>query len=134
VRLDRAVLHTELPAASIAAGVISQLLLVATFTIVIGCLILLSRRLGAGKIFGRSSTRLVATAGMTGLVGAAAVLFFDNMVANGAIARVSDRGYTGNAILSIAPFPFIVATFAVALICSVFSIGERLQRDTEGLV
>lgn len=134
VRLDRAVLHTELPIASTAAGVIAQLVLVATFTIVIGCLILLSRRLGAGIVFGRSSTRLVATAGMTGLIGAAAVQFFDNMVANGAVARISDHEYTGNAILSIAPFPFIVATFAVALICAVFSIGERLQRDAEGLV
>jgi len=134
LRLDRAILHTELPAASLVAGVIGQLILAATFVTVILCLILLSRRLAAGKVFGRGSTRLVVTAGMTGLVGSAAVQFFDNMVANGAIARVSDRDYTGNAILSIAPLPFIVAAFAVALICSVFAIGDRLQRDQEGLV
>lgn len=134
LRLDRAILHTDLPAASVAAGVIGQLILAATFATVILCLILLSRRLVAGKVFGRSSTRLVVTAGMTGLIGSAAVRFFDNMVANGAIALVSDREYSGNAILSITPFPFVVAAFAVALICSVFAIGDRLQRDQEGLV
>lgn len=134
VGLDRAILRTELPAASTAAGIIAQVVLTATFVTVILCLILLSRRLVAGSVFGRISTRLVTTAGMTGLIGAAAVQFFDNMVANGAVARVSDGDYAENAILSIAPFPFIVAAFAVALICSVFAIGDRLQRDTEGLV
>jgi len=134
IALDRAVLHTEIPAASTVAGILAQIILFATFAVVITCLILLTRRLTTGKIFGRTSTRLVSLAGMTGLLGAAATRFFENMVANGAIAHVSDHEYSGNAILSISLFPFIVAAFAVAVICSVFVVGDRLQRETEGLV
>lgn len=134
VLLDRAVLRTEVPPIATWSGVIGQLILVIAFATVILCLILLSRRLARGRIFGRSSTALVATAGLTGLIGAAATRFFDNMLANAAVAQVSDYGDVRNAVLSIEPFPFIVAAFAVAIVCTVFVIGERLERETEGLV
>src|SRR5690606_24509759 len=99
--LVRAVLDAETPAASACVGIRAAIIAVATFAIVVTCLILLRRRLTTGKIFGRTSTRLVSLAGMTGLLGAAATRFFENMVANGAIAHVSDHEYSGNAILSI---------------------------------
>ena len=38
------------------------------------------------------------------------------------------------AVIAIEPFPFVLAVFIVAIICTAFTIGERLQRDTEGLV
>ncbi|GAA1783410.1 hypothetical protein [Leucobacter iarius] len=134
VLLDRAVLRTAVPPIATWAGVIGQLVLVIAFATVILCLILLSRRLSRGRIFGRSSTVLVGTAGITGLIGAAATRFFDNMLANAAVAQVSDYGDVRNAVLSIEPFPFVVAAFAVAIVCTVFVIGERMQRETEGLV
>lgn len=134
VALDRAMLRAEVPPVGAWAGVLGQVALVLTFATVILCLILLSRRLLRGRIFGRSSTVLVSVAGLVGLIGAAASRFFDNMLANAAVAQISGHGDARNAVLSIEPFPFVVAAFAVAIVCTVFVIGERMQRETEGLV
>ena len=87
----------------------------------------------SGRIFGRGRTALVATAGITGLLGFASVRFFDNMLANATVARITDNGID-NAVMSVQPFTFILGAFVIALICTVFSIGDRLQRDTDGLV
>lgn len=114
-------------------GVIGQVAQIVTVIVVIGCLILLARSTLSGRIFGRRSTALVATAGITGLLGFSAVRFFDNMLANATVADVTDNGLE-NAVMSVEPFTFILAAFVVALISTVFSIGDRLQRDTEGLV
>lgn len=134
IALDRAMLRTEVPPIGAWAGVLGQIALVLTFATVILCLILLSRRLVHGRIFGRSSTVLVSVAGLVGLIGAAATRFFDNMLANATIAQISDHGDARNAVISVEPFPFVVAAFAVSIICTVFVIGERMQRETDGLV
>ncbi|QIM19149.1 hypothetical protein G7066_12265 [Leucobacter coleopterorum] len=134
VGLDRAILNTEVPAFSVWSGVIAQFVLAVTFVAVILCLILLSRRILRGQIFGRTSTRLVITAGMVGLLGTPMVHFLNNMLANGAIAQVSSPSEVDSSAISIDFFPFVIAAFAVAIICTVFMVGERLQRETEGLV
>lgn len=134
VGLDRAILSTEVPAFSVWSGVIAQVVLAVTFIAVILCLILLSRRILRGQIFGRTSTRLVVTAGMAGLLGIPMVYFFNNMLANGAIAQVSSPSEVDSVAISFDFFPFVIAAFAVAIICTVFVVGERLQRETEGLV
>jgi tetrahydromethanopterin S-methyltransferase subunit E len=46
---------------------------------------------------------------------------------------LSDRTFD-NAILSINPFALILGAFIAALLSTVFAVGERLQRETEGLV
>ena len=48
-------------------------------------------------------------------------------------ATGSDRTFD-NVIMSVDPFTLVLAAFVVAMMSTVFSIGERLQRDTEGLV
>nr|WP_201470973.1 DUF2975 domain-containing protein [Microbacterium hydrocarbonoxydans] len=139
--LDSATLTaTELPAIGAVPGIIGQVLQIVTIVVVIGCLILLARRTLDGRVFSRRSTALVATAGMTGLLGFAAVRFFDNMLANAAVAVITDNGLD-NALISVEPFTFILGAFVIALITTVFSIGDRLQRekttledDTKGLV
>ena len=132
--LDSAtIVAPELPAIGAVPGIIGQVLQIVTVIVVIGCLILLARATVQGRVFGRRSTALVATAGITGLLGFAAVRFFDNMLANATVARITDNG-VDNAIISVEPFTFIPAAFVIALIATVFSIGDRLQRDTEGLV
>lgn len=123
----------ELPAIAAVPGIIGQVLQIITIIVVIGCLILLSRSVLTGRVFSRRNTALVSTAAITGLVGFAAVRFFDNMLANATVARITDNG-VDNAIISVEPFTFILAAFVTALISTVFSIGDRLQRDTEGLV
>ncbi|MCM3781313.1 hypothetical protein [Microbacterium hydrocarbonoxydans] len=123
----------QLPLIAIVPGIIAQVVQIITVVVVVSCLILLARRTIGGRIFGRGRTALVATAGITGLLGFAAVRFFDNMLANATISRVTDNGID-NAVITVEPFTFILGAFVVALITTVFSIGDRLQKDTEGLV
>ena len=134
VALDRAILTVpELPVASVAAGVLEQVAFAGTIAIVVTCLVLLSRSILQGQLFSRRNTRLAATAGIVGLVGAAAMPFFGNMVANGGFARISD-GTFDNVVIAIDLLPYLLGAFVVAIICTAFTVGERLQRDTEGLV
>ncbi len=134
VNLDTATITApQLPAIAAVPGIIGQVLQIITILVVIGCLILLARSTMTGRIFGRGRTALVATAGITGLLGFASVRFFDNMLANATVARITDNGID-TAVISVEPFTFILAAFVFALICTVFSIGDRLQRDTDGLV
>lgn len=134
VGLDSAIITApQLPAIAAVPGIIGQIAQILTIIIVIGCLILLARSVLAGRVFSRRNTALVSTAGITGLIGFAAVRFFDNMLANATVASVTDNGIA-NAVISIEPFTFVLAAFVLALISTVFVIGDRLQRDTEGLV
>ncbi|MCS0498498.1 hypothetical protein [Protaetiibacter mangrovi] len=112
---------------------LQQVALVLTVVTVVTCLAYLARSVFAGRVFGPGNSRLVGTAGIVGLVGFAVVPFFGNMGANAAFAQISD-GTFDNVVMAIQPFPFILAAFAVALITTVFVVGERLQRDAEGLV
>lgn len=134
VGVDSAVITApELPAIAAVPGIIGQIAQILTIVIVIGCLILLARSVLTDRVFSRRNTALVATAGITGLVGFAAVRFFDNMLANATVARITDNGID-NAVMSVEPFTFILGAFILALIGTVFAVGDRLQRDTEGLV
>lgn len=141
VGLDSATITApQLPAIAAVPGIIGQVLQIVTIVVVIGCLILLARSTLSGRIFSRGHTALVATAGITGLVGFAAVRFFDNMLANATVARITDNGID-NAVISVEPFTFILGAFVIALITTVFAIGDRLQgenatlqNDTRGLV
>ncbi|MDN3445057.1 DUF2975 domain-containing protein [Microbacterium sp. APC 3901] len=123
----------ELPAIAAVPGIIGQIAQILTIIVVIGCLILLARSVLTGRVFSRRNTTLVATAGITGLLGFAAVRFFDNMLANATVATVADNA-VDSAVISVEPFTFVLAAFVLALIGTVLSIGDRLQRDTDGLV
>lgn len=134
VELDRAYLFTdELPGASLVALVVAEVLFAVTVAAVVACLVLLSASTLRGRVFSRRNTRLVGTAGTVGLLGAAAVPFFRNMSANGAFARISDREFD-NVVMSVDLMPYVLGAFVVAIIATAFAVGERLQRDTEGLV
>jgi hypothetical protein len=114
-------------------GILGQVAFAVTITGVVACLILLSRNILRGRVFGATNTRIVMIGGMVGLIGAAASRFFDNMLANAAMAQLTD-GPTDTAVMSIEPFAFILAAFALSVIGTVFVVGARLQRETEGLV
>lgn len=128
------VVAPELPIASLGALVIAQVLFAAVVVTVVTLLLILVVGILRGRIFSRRHTALVSAAGIVSLVGIAGVPFFQNMVANGALAWISDRTYDRGLVQTIdLPVLFGVA-FVVALAGTVFSVGERLQRDTEGLV
>ena len=132
--VDSAVITApQLPAIAAVPGIMGQVAQILTIVVVIGCLILLARSVLTDRVFSRRNTALVATAGITGLVGFTAVRFFDNMLANATVARIADNGLD-TAVMSVEPFTFVLGAFVIALISTVFGIGDRLQRDTEGLV
>ena len=86
-----------------------------------------------GVVFSRRHTMYVGTASIAAFFGIVLYPFFGNMAANGAFAVLSD-GTFENVVLSVQPLTFIVAAFVAALATTVFSVGARLQRETEGLV
>lgn len=123
----------QLTPIAIVPGVIGQIVAILTIITVIGCLVLLSRSIIRGHVFSRRNTVLVSTAGITGLVGFAATRFFDNMLANAAVSIVTDNA-VDNAVMTIEPFTFVLAAFIIAVIGTAFGVGDKLQRETEGLV
>lgn len=134
LELDRAIMTADrLPPIATVPGIVGQVIQILTIVVVIGCLMLLARGILAGTVFSRRNTGLVTTAGITGLLGFAAVQFFDNMLANAAVAAVTDNS-VDNAVISIEPFTFVLAAFIIAVISTAFAIGDRLQRETEGLI
>ena len=134
VAADRAsVTADSLGAMAVVPGIIGQVAFALTITGVVACLIMLSRNLLRGRVFGKANTRIVMAGGMIGLLGTAASRFFDNMLANATMAQLTD-GDTQTAVLSVEPFTFVLAAFALSVIGTVFVVGARLQRETEGLV
>ena len=57
---------------------------------------------------------------------------FTTMSVNGALAAVSDHTYDG--VLFSTDFTAMFGLLALGVVGAAFQIGERLQRDTEGLV
>lgn len=141
VEIDRGFLIApQLTPIAIVPGILGQLIQILTIVTVIGCLVLLSRSILRGRVFSRANTRLVATAGIVGLLGFAGVRFFDNMLANAAVSTVTDNALD-TVVISVEPFTFVLAAFIVSVIATAFTVGDRLQRDkatlekeTEGLV
>lgn len=124
----------ELPLASLGALVIAEALFAAVVVAVVVLLLLLVADILRGRIFSRRNTSLVSAAGFVTLVGLAGVPFFQNMVANGALARMSDYTYD-RGLVQVIDLPVLFgAAFVAALAGTVFTVGDRLQRDTEGLV
>lgn len=127
------IIAPELPVASLVSLIIQQVISALAVTVFIACLLVLSRNIIRDQIFSRRNTILVSIAGFVAIGGFAAVPFFGNMAANGAFARISEGSFH-NVIMTADLFTFILLGFIVALVTTVFSVGERLQRDTEGLV
>lgn len=134
VEVESAVIRaTELPGASLAAGVAGPIVTVLTTATIAICLALLAYSTLSGRVFSRRNTRLVTTAVLTGLIGFSIANLCSTMLANGAVAWATDR-QLDNLVFAFEPATYIAVAFAGGLIAAVFAIGERLQRDTEGLI
>jgi hypothetical protein len=124
----------SLPIASLWALFLGEGLFAATVVTVVVLLLVLCVGILRGHIFSRRHTLLVTSVGVIALVGAFGVPFFHNMVANGALAWLSDRTYDRGLTQQI-DLPVLIAIgFVAGLSSTVFAVGDRLQRDTEGLV
>ncbi|SIN91763.1 DUF2975 domain-containing protein [Agromyces cerinus] len=134
VALDQAVLTVPaLPGASWAALIAQQVIAATTIGVVVVCLLMLCWAVMRNQVFSGRNTALVAVAGITGTIGFAAVPFFGNMAANGAFTRLSDGDFD-NVVMSVDLMPLFFLAFVAAMAATVFTVGDRLRRDTEGLV
>lgn len=124
---------TELPTASLVAGVTQPIIVTLITGLIVACLITLTASILRGTIFSKRNTRLVSTAGLVGIIGLFLAQLNSTMLANGALAWATNREID-NVTFSSSPGFYVVGVFAVAVICTVFSIGERMQRDQEGLI
>lgn len=134
VELDRAILLTDqLSAAGRTAIVIEEVIAIVMLMTLIGCLIALAVSVMRGRVFSRRNTVLVTIASVAALAGMFLVPFFGNMVANDAFRAISD-GTFNNVNLRVELSDLFLAAFVAAIATTVFSLGDRLQREVSGLV
>ncbi|MFG6493658.1 hypothetical protein [Microbacterium sp. P03] len=133
VSVDRAVIDVADPAPATLFAVWAQPVVVGlTLIALIAIAGLFCLRLARGRAFRRGTARLMYTGAGVVAVGWVLGSILSNMTVNGALAAVSDRSYDGVVFESdLTPVFVILVLTAVA---TAFQIGERLQRETEGLV
>jgi hypothetical protein len=98
----------------------------------IALLALLCWNLARGRAFARANVRIVFWGAGVLTAGWFLGSLLTTMTVNGALSAVSDYGYDGITFSTNWAFPF--AILAIAAVGAAFQVGERLQRDTEGLV
>ena len=116
----RAVLRHRLGAASL------------TVLAVIALLAVFAWNVGRGRAFSRANVRVVWWATIALLVGWILGGLFTTMGVNGALSAVSEYSYDG--VLFSTDWAAFWGIMALGAIGAAFQVGERLQRDTEGLV
>lgn len=127
-------LAPDIPLLSAAGFVAAVVFLTLTYIVVIACVLGVSRNLIRGRAFASSNSRYIFTASITLFVGTLLAYMGTTFGINGAFASV---GYLGNASQANMPasyWPSLFLAIALSVIAIAFRAGERLQRDTEGLV
>lgn len=114
--------------------ILEQVIRFGTVTTVTLRPVLLARSILRGRVFGRGNTALATTAGITGLEGAGTALALDGAVGGRVLVELGAGNSDGFVFLVADPALFIIAAFAFAVILTAFTVGARMQRDTEGLV
>ncbi|MFW7414806.1 hypothetical protein [Demequina sp. SO4-18] len=89
-------------------------------------------RLARGRAFTRGASRLAYTGAGVIAVGWVGDRLWSNMTTNGAMSAISDYTY-GVAIFEASLVP-LLAILVVGAIGAALHVGEKLQRETEGLV
>jgi len=135
VQLDSAsVTVASLQPAALGALVISHALVAVAMVTVVTLLLILCFGILRGRIFSRAHTALVTASGLVAIAGIYFVPFFHNMAVNGALALLSDGTYDRAVVGTVDLSTIFGVAFVVALAGTAFAVGDRLQRDTEGLV
>jgi hypothetical protein len=116
----------------IACLVVAALTRAAVFLVLLAGLAVLSIRLLNGAFFHRGNAHLLIAAGIVVGAGWAVQTLFTTMGVNGAFSRLSDGDYD-NALFPADYLP-LFASLAPFVLAAAFEFGDRIQRDTEGLV
>ena len=133
VQVEQAIVTVPRPApatqfALVAEPVVHGLAIVAGITL----LALLCWNLARGRAFARANVRIMFWGASVLTAGWFLGSLLTTMTVNGALSAVSEYDYDGITFSTNWAFPF--AILAIAAVGAAFQVGERLQRDTEGLV
>lgn len=133
VNVDQAVVTVPQPAAATQFALVAEPIVIALAIIAgIALLALFCWNLARGRAFARSNVRLIWWGAGVLAVGWFVGGMFTNMTVNGALSAISDYEYDGTIFAtSVVPLFGILALGAIG---AGFQIGEKLQRETEGLV
>ncbi|MET4637731.1 hypothetical protein [Mycetocola sp. 2940] len=133
VEVDQGVLTVSGLPGSVVTFLALAVLVDAVMTLtIIGCLGIVCVNLMKGHAFSRTNPRLIIVSAVVLIAGTAFGSILQTMGANGALAAVSGGSFDGVvASGSIAPY-FVAAGLAAVSVA--FTAGERMQRDTAGLV
>lgn len=131
------VVVTDLPIATFISVLLAEVLPAVAALIVIGCAVVIFRRLWHGNAFAPGTTRLVTISSFAILGGWAASIVFGTMASNGALAvalgtDAPDDGSWQFAV-HIDWLPFLAA-MALGGLAILTRTGERLRTDSEGLI
>ncbi|QJW37492.1 hypothetical protein [Cellulosimicrobium protaetiae] len=118
-----------------AAALVEAVAMPTAFAVTAVCLALFCRRVVRGLAFTAATTRLVLVACLATLV-AWLVQVGASVVVGGAARSALGGGDPGSGTVFVTAFPLGLLLVAIALgaVAGAMRVGERLQRDTEGLV
>jgi hypothetical protein len=89
-------------------------------------------RLARGQAFGKTTARIVYAAASVLIFGWFAGSILTNMSTNGAMSAISD--YTYDSVVFTASFGPMFAALLIAAVGVALQVGEKLERETDGLV
>lgn len=135
VELERFTVHvSDLPVGTYVSAIGAALApAVATVTVLV-CVAWLLFNIGGGRFFSRLNTRLVTTAALAVVIGWVVTAAMTTAAANGALAQLSSESDAGFEITAHISFLYLFAAMVAGCIAAAFHTGERMQRDSEGLV
>ena len=119
---------------SIACLVLEILLTATGYLAIVTLAAVIVLRSARDRAFARGTAKLVTAIAMT-LLGVSVVGVYLQIVGlNGAFAAVDAFDQFDQQAINLSAFPLYIAAAAIASLGLTFRRGERLQRDTEGLV
>lgn len=134
LQVDTATVTMPLPKELVGLEVLTQIIYFGTVAAVVTCLALLGRRVYRGRIFGRASTTLAGTAGIVGFTGAFTFLALRGSIGGSVLFELSGENDAGFVFMTVDPSAYFLPAFAFAVIMTAFTVGARMQRETEGLI
>ena len=105
----------------------------AAIATVIVCLLILGKRALRGVFFGRSNTALIVTTGFAAIFGVMLPPILGQMGTTEALLDLSEGDFF-NFMFALNPVQLFIAVFVFGIIATAYTVGSRIQRETEGLV
>ena len=125
---------TDIPALSTGAYAAAIIVTGLAYLAVIACILLFCLNLMAGKAFTRQNTRLITATAIIIFAGTVLTAFGHTMGANGAFASLGDGALEPHTDVTAEYWVGMFVCIALFAVAVAFRAGERLQRETEGLV